>query len=56
MRVIEIIEERHDERVSMITQQVSVPINTLLHGSRQEDICIDEQEVCGGNALNGQVS
>ena len=56
MSVVEIVEERHDKRVSMIAQQVPVSINALLHGSRQEDVCIDQQEVSGRNALNGQVS
>ena len=56
MSVVEIVEERHDKRVSMIAQQVPVSINALLHGSRQEDVCIDQQEVGSGNALNGQIS
>lgn len=56
MSVVEIVEERHDKRVSMITQQVPVSINALLHGSRQEDVCIDQQEVSSRNALNGQIS
>ena len=56
MSVIEIVEERHDKCVAMITQQVPVSINTLLHGSRQEDVCIDQQEVSSRNALNGQIS
>ena len=54
--MIVVPKQREDNHVVMITQHLGVLVDARLHSHRGEHVCIRNEEVCGGDALNRQVA
>ena len=48
--------QRESDHVVMIPQHLGVLVDARLHSHRGEHVCIRNEEVCGGDALNRQVA
>ena len=55
-RVILVPKQRESDHVVMIPQHLGVLVDARLHSHRGEHVCIRNEEVCGGDALNRQVA
>ena len=55
-RMLLVPKQRESDHVVVIPQHLGVLVDARLHSHRGEHVCIRNEEVCGGDALNRQVA